>query len=534
MTKKIPRVLLFGFVLSGCMQFARASGVGEVMRLPYVAGEQFVVVQGYNELPTHIQKDSYAIDFSQNGCDAYGKAAVAVSSGKVLLAQEGGYNGGYGAQVLLEDNAGTVISRYAHLIPGTIPVANGNVVLRGETLGGIGNTGLVMGTACLQHPGTHLHFAMYDANADGSFVAHLAEPISGYTNITDGRWYLSDNSWDDNSSAELVAPSSDESFAPQVLGASTTTIILVSTSSLPASTSSGIIYGGVSVSPPSLPSPPPPAPPSPQASTTPDIPEVVSSSPLLAQAKATFNSSTLAIDLAWQPVSLPSSSTSSSFVYQIFKSTSSSIADVSDTVLLSATTSTTFSYPLTNEDFLADEFFFIKLMGDSTSTTIAIASTSIPRWFTEIQPIATDLSTGSWYDDNWYELGTGLSGVIKSLTLKGFINAGDYLKSYLYLDEYNDPGYSQPSQTLTISNDAPFTDTPQIITITGLNIPLQQDKYYRLRTYQDDQNRSVILYGTTATGTAMHDTFLYGTGRIDFDYQFYPYIGAVIIPDIAP
>jgi hypothetical protein len=530
MIKKISRILLFGFISFGFAWFARASGGDEAIKLPYVAGEQFVVVQDYNELPTHIKKDSYAIDFSQNGCDAFGKAAVAASSGKVLLAQEDGYNGGYGAQVLIESDTGKIVSRYAHLMPGTIPVANGDVVLQGETLGGIGNTWLVMGTACLLHPGTHLHFAMYDANADGSFAAHLAEPISGYTNITDERWYLSDNNL-------------------EVFGASTTTITSTPTS-LRAPTSSNIVYGGVSVSPPSLslsPAPSSPPPPSLQTSTIPDIPEVptsststvtstvpqASSSQTLMEASATFNSSTLAIDLSWQSTPLPSSSTSS-VLYQIFKSTSSSIADTSDAVLLGATTTTNFSYALANEDFLIDEFFFIKVVGDSTDSTIALASTMIPRWFTDVQPIDADISTGSWYDDNWYNLGTNFSGIIRSITLKGFIDSDAYLKSHVYLDEYTDSGYSQPNQTFTISDNVPFTDIPRTITITGLNIPLQQNKYYRLRTYQDYQNRSVILYGTKATGTAMRDDFLFGTGRIELNYQFYPYIGAIMIPDLTP
>lgn len=170
---------------------AQLAGV-EPIKLPYAKGESFIVVQGYNSPPTHIKKDEYAMDLSQDGCDAYGKAAVAASAGTVMLAQDDGYDGGYGTQVLI-DEGGRVVSRYAHMIAGSLSVAQGQMIAQGEPLGKIGNTGLVAGAACRSHPGTHIHFAMYDEAPDGSFSAHLAEPISGYTHITEGNWYTSDN-----------------------------------------------------------------------------------------------------------------------------------------------------------------------------------------------------------------------------------------------------------------------------------------------------------------------------------------------------
>src|SRR5207302_288849 len=134
----------------GSMVFA--SSADENIKLPYAKGESFIVVQGYDSPPTHIKKDRFAIDFSENGCDAYGKFAVAASSGNVMLVQKFGYNGGYGTQVLVK-HPGGIVSRYAHLIQGSVAVKDGEAVARGEVLGKIGNSGLVMGAACAIHPG---------------------------------------------------------------------------------------------------------------------------------------------------------------------------------------------------------------------------------------------------------------------------------------------------------------------------------------------------------------------------------------------
>ena len=143
------------------------------MKLPYAKGESFVVTTGYDSPPTHIKKDAYAIDFTQNGCDAYGKPAVAALPGTVWVVQENGYNGGYGTQLLVVSD-GAVVGRYAHLIPGSIVVAAGDAIKQGMTLGMIGDTGLVAGMACAEHPGTHLHFALYDASSERVRAARRA------------------------------------------------------------------------------------------------------------------------------------------------------------------------------------------------------------------------------------------------------------------------------------------------------------------------------------------------------------------------
>ena len=70
---------------------------------------------------------------------------------------------------------------------------HGVAVAQGQVIGLLGDTGLVAGAACADHPGTHLHFAMDTVNGDGTFSAYDPEPISGYSGVTAGKWYLSDN-----------------------------------------------------------------------------------------------------------------------------------------------------------------------------------------------------------------------------------------------------------------------------------------------------------------------------------------------------
>ena len=525
-----------------------ASGATGAIKLPYPKGERFVVVQGYDAPPTHIKKDYYAMDLSQNGCDAYGKFAVAASSGKVMLAQETGYNGGYGTQVLI-DHGGNVVSRYAHLVPGSIPVSDGQWVAQGEPLGAIGDTGLVAGAACATHPGTHIHFAIYNEHADGSYTAHLPEPISGYTDIAAGTWYLSDN--------EIFEPQAAVSFgnAPvgngEVLGAAT------SSNGNALQGGGGIAaivpVGGVSAAPPSQASPPTQsaaaqdsgiAGDSASSTTTSTISTASSTPSLLVAIFATssFNTTTLAIDLVWQPAQNASGSVAASTTYEIFRLGSGGGAGGAVTSTpIATTTSTAFSYPLSDSDFGTSPQFAIEATDDLGNlagglSTIQTIPVSLPDWFTNtvIQPIDNVNSNSSWYSDNWYDLGTGFYGMIRSLTLEGFINNANYFASHLWLDEYLDPGYARLNQTFTISDNAPFTNGIQKITIGGLDIPLQPNKYYRLRTYQDYQNRSVVLAGTSATGTAMWDEFIYSTGGVQHQYSFYPYLSAIMIPNYPP
>lgn len=274
------------------------------------------------------------------------------------------------------------------------------------------------------------------------------------------------------------------------------------------------------------------------------------SSPTFVITKDLFNSSTLSIDLAWQAatdtVAGDTSDAGSPPVYEIFYS---GAAGSSGPSLVATTTVNDFSYPLAAGDYGTSPQFAIALAAQAATddadassslnssdmdSTVEAAPVTLPSWWDVVQPADDTNSDGSWYDDNWYDLGTGFYGTIRSLMLEGFVNSTYYFKSHLYLEEYLDRDYSRLNQEYTISDNAPFTPTLQTITISGLNIPLQPNKYYRLSTSQDFQNRSVILTGTTATGTAMWDEFIYGTGRVENYYSFYPYLAAVMIPDYPP
>ena len=145
------------FFLSALSLLALVCFADLFLKLPYEAGEEFIIIQGYNSLPTHINKDLYALDLSQNSCDAYGKPALAVADGMVISIKS---SGDYGNSVIL-DHGNNIESIYAHLIKDSFFVKKGEKVITGQLLGRIGSTGKVFGTACLEHPGTHLHFAIY-------------------------------------------------------------------------------------------------------------------------------------------------------------------------------------------------------------------------------------------------------------------------------------------------------------------------------------------------------------------------------------
>lgn len=468
MIKKLPIIAVILCVLGGyaCAVFAQQSSAAPapvsivapasspVAKLPYTKGQSFIVTQGYDTPPTHIKKDLYALDFTQNGCDAYGKAVVAAVSGTVMFAAEEGYNGGYGTELII-DHGNHIVSRYAHMIPDSITVAaTGAAIRQGQTIGLVGDTGLVAGVACAAHPGTHLHFAMDTVGADGTFSAYDPEPLSGYTNITVGKWYLSDNGDDASTSTSTSVPLSPALTATTTSAtsthATTTPAVASSAASLATSTPAPVYVfsgGGSAVTPP------------------------------LTETSTDTESST---------------------------SNSTSTLDIS-TSTPDDTTST-----------------------DATSTAISSTSTSTASsagiLFSQLDDSVN--SPQSWYDDNWFELGNGFSGTLNTLTLKGVISPDNYFASTVTLQEFKDKTYATLVQEFPISDNAPFTNTMATATFDGLSILLKPYFYYRLTTWQNLQNRSVLLAGTATTtaGVAMWDNFIYNTGRVEYTEPFFPFM----------
>ncbi|MHB1316592.1 MAG: peptidoglycan DD-metalloendopeptidase family protein [Minisyncoccota bacterium] len=90
-----------------------------------------------------------------NGVDiasAFGTNILASASGEVIVAKNGGYNGGYGSYIVIKHNNGTQ-TLYAHL--SAVQVSVGQDVYQGQIIGNMGSTG--------KSTGTHLHFEVRGA-----------------------------------------------------------------------------------------------------------------------------------------------------------------------------------------------------------------------------------------------------------------------------------------------------------------------------------------------------------------------------------
>jgi len=72
---------------------------------------------------------------------------IAAASGKVIIAKQGGWNGGYGSYVVISHPNGTQ-TLYGHL--NSVSVSAGQNISQGEKVGGMGTTG--------QSTGVHVHF----------------------------------------------------------------------------------------------------------------------------------------------------------------------------------------------------------------------------------------------------------------------------------------------------------------------------------------------------------------------------------------
>lgn len=199
MTSKFWLVILVTANLQACSPCSKqeflcdsgaSDGIGgsdSFLKLPFLSGEYWILTQSYTQ-GSHVNygfdygDDSYAVDFTQNGCDAHGKAVTPMADGVVLeVATEGNGDHGYGNTVMV-DHGGGYVSRYGHL--SEIWVSEGDALDDSDTLGTVGNTGYAVGSACDVYPGTHLHVAFYK---DGE--AMKPEPLSGNSDLQEYCWY---------------------------------------------------------------------------------------------------------------------------------------------------------------------------------------------------------------------------------------------------------------------------------------------------------------------------------------------------------
>jgi pimeloyl-ACP methyl ester carboxylesterase len=140
----------------------------------------------------------------------------------------------------------------------------------------------------------------------------------------------------------------------------------------------------------------------------------------------------------------------------------------------------------------------------------------------------TDSSATSRYSNwsgNWYQLGTGYSGLLNSIDI--FCDVSDGGGSSVDLSEFADSGYSTMTnqfQLSGINGNPSCTGQMAQVHFANLNIPLWANRYYRLDTGGGDLYADVAVLGTQSEGYAMDENWYYGYGVAYDYYQFYPFI----------
>ncbi|MBQ7124267.1 MAG: peptidoglycan DD-metalloendopeptidase family protein [Oscillospiraceae bacterium] len=136
----------------------------------YVGGEMMWPVPGYSKISSYYGWRFNNTDFHTGiditGSGVHGAKVVAANTGTVVFTKTCPYNGyayGYGTYIIV-DHGGGISTLYAHL--SNITVQKGDIVVMGEQIGNVGNTGW--------STGAHLHF---EVRTDGSAV----NPISYIT-----------------------------------------------------------------------------------------------------------------------------------------------------------------------------------------------------------------------------------------------------------------------------------------------------------------------------------------------------------------
>lgn len=132
----------------------------------YVGGEMMWPVPGYSKISCYYGWRFNNTDFHTGiditGSGVHGAKVVAANTGTVIFTKQCPYNGysyGYGTYVIV-DHGGGITTLYAHLSAITVNV--GDIVVMGQQIGNVGNTGW--------STGAHLHF---EVRQNGSSVNPL-------------------------------------------------------------------------------------------------------------------------------------------------------------------------------------------------------------------------------------------------------------------------------------------------------------------------------------------------------------------------
>ncbi len=120
----------------------------------YVGGEMMWPVPGYSKISSYygwrFDNTDYHTGMDITGSGVHGAPVVAANTGTVVHTKTCPYNGysyGYGTYIIV-DHGGGITTLYAHL--SAIDVKVGDIVVMGEQIGRVGNTGW--------STGAHLHF----------------------------------------------------------------------------------------------------------------------------------------------------------------------------------------------------------------------------------------------------------------------------------------------------------------------------------------------------------------------------------------
>jgi len=195
------RVSLITFAMG--LALARAATAGSVIllgavaggdylyRLPYANSISYEVLQGYGSRLSHRGTEFFTVDFKM----PEGTLVYSARDGTVIMAEDQfdiscwAEECGQFANFVEIRHADGTVGKYFHLQQGSVLVAVGQHVGRGQPIARSGDTGIATGP--------HLHFGVYRTNASGAeqsiavpFVVHggvISRPRAGarYFNAAD-------------------------------------------------------------------------------------------------------------------------------------------------------------------------------------------------------------------------------------------------------------------------------------------------------------------------------------------------------------